>query len=46
MLEAEIARIIQTQAQWKWEAIPHGKDAFLVSFPSFDDLHRMADLEV
>ena len=33
VLEAEIARIVRTQTQWKWEAILHGKDAFWCHSP-------------
>jgi hypothetical protein len=36
-----MARICPLSAQWKWEAIPHGVDAYLVSFPTFDDLKRV-----
>jgi hypothetical protein len=28
-------------SQWKWEAIPHGEDAYLVRFPTADDLKRV-----
>jgi hypothetical protein len=35
-----MARICPLSSQWKWEAIPHGDDAYLVSFPSTDDLKR------
>jgi hypothetical protein len=36
-----MARICPLSSQWKWEAIPHGDDAYLVSFPTFDDLKRV-----
>jgi hypothetical protein len=36
-----MARICPLSSQWKWEAIPHGEDAFLVSFPTVEDLQRM-----
>jgi hypothetical protein len=36
-----MARICPLSSQWKWEAIPHGDDAFLVSFPTTDDLKRV-----
>ena len=34
IVEIEVAKIAQFQQHWKWEAIPHGQDAFLMSFPS------------
>ena len=40
-MEAEVAKIAQYQLQWTWEAIPHGQDAFLMSFPSEEVLHRV-----
>jgi hypothetical protein len=36
-----MARICPLSTQWKWEAIPHGEDAYLVSFPTDDDLKRV-----
>jgi hypothetical protein len=36
-----MARIYPLSTQWKWEAIPHGEDAYLVSFPIADDLKRV-----
>jgi hypothetical protein len=36
-----MARICPLSSQWKWEAIPHGEDAYLVSFPTADDLKRV-----
>jgi hypothetical protein len=36
-----MARICPLSAQWKWEAIPHGEDAYLVSFPTAADLKRV-----
>ena len=38
MVEAEVAKIVSLQTSWKWEAIPHGADSFLVSFPSIEVL--------
>ena len=29
------------KAQWTWEALPHGDNAFLLGFPSAEDLHRV-----
>jgi hypothetical protein len=38
--QSVMARICPLSSQWKWEAIPHGEDAFLVSFPTVEDLQR------
>lgn len=42
-VQTELARLIR--ADWNWEALPHGKDSFLVTFPSEEELKRMADVE-
>lgn len=44
-MEAEVAKFIPGHPGWKWEAIPHGTSAFLVSFPSFEYFHHMAQFE-
>jgi hypothetical protein len=36
-----MARICHLSSQWKWEAISHGEDAYLVSFPIVEDLKRV-----
>jgi hypothetical protein len=36
-----MARICPLNSQWKWEAIPHGEDAYLVSFPTVNDRKRV-----
>jgi hypothetical protein len=41
IVEAEVAKIAQYQHQWTWEAIPHGQNAFLMSFPSDEVLMRV-----
>jgi hypothetical protein len=46
IVEAEVAKIAQFQQQWTWEAIPHGKDAFLMSFPSEEVLQRVTGFAV
>ncbi|WVZ68254.1 hypothetical protein U9M48_017214 [Paspalum notatum var. saurae] len=43
VLQQELSRI--SRSDWTWEAIPHGNDAFLVNFPSVDDLKRMVDID-
>lgn len=32
VVEAEVAKIVRVQQQWKWEAVPHGANEFLVPF--------------
>uniref|UniRef100_A0ACD5XD82 Uncharacterized protein n=1 Tax=Avena sativa TaxID=4498 RepID=A0ACD5XD82_AVESA len=41
VVQRQIARRCQVHVQWKWEAVPHGDSAFLVSFPTFEDLDRV-----
>ena len=33
-----MSRMCPFSSQWTWEALPHGSDAFLISFPSLADL--------
>jgi hypothetical protein len=33
--------ICPLNVQWKWEAVAHGDDAFLIGFPSSEDLQRV-----
>lgn len=42
-VQNELARLIRID--WTWEALPHGENAFLVAFPSEDELKRLADFE-
>jgi hypothetical protein len=30
---------------WKWEALTHGENSFLVPFPSEEEMKRMNDVE-
>ncbi|KAE8808079.1 endonuclease exonuclease phosphatase family protein [Hordeum vulgare] len=46
IIESQIARRCLVQTHWKWEAMQHGKDAYLVSFPSFEDLDRVDGVEM
>ena len=46
VVESQIARRCPTQTQWKWEAIPHGENAYLVSFPLFEDLDRVDGIQM
>jgi hypothetical protein len=41
-----MARICPLNSQWKWEAIPHGEDAYLVSFPTVEDLNRVDGFQI
>ncbi|XP_044455258.1 uncharacterized protein [Triticum aestivum] len=45
VVEVEIAKIASVQASWKWEAVPHGDNAFLVCFPSVEVLKRVSAFE-
>jgi hypothetical protein len=40
-IQSLVARICPGHANWKWEAIPHGTDSFLIAIPSADDLCRI-----
>ncbi|KAG2603728.1 hypothetical protein PVAP13_4NG007101 [Panicum virgatum] len=42
VVQFELARIIRTD--WKWEALVHDENSFLVAFPSDDSLQRMVDI--
>jgi hypothetical protein len=33
-----------TGLDWKWEALPHVEDSFLVAFPCEDELKRKSDM--
>ncbi|KAK1631146.1 hypothetical protein QYE76_005461 [Lolium multiflorum] len=38
VIQKQMARRCPAKSQWKWEAVPHGDNEFLISFPSFEDL--------
>ena len=42
IVQSELARI--TRSDWRWEALPHGADSFLVAFPSDEALQSMVDI--
>lgn len=42
-VQGELARLVR--ADWKWEAIPHEQNSYLVTFPSAEELKRMDDVE-
>ncbi|KAM3329058.1 hypothetical protein ACQJBY_026241 [Aegilops geniculata] len=45
VVEVEVAKIASVQTSWKWEAVPHGDNAFLVCFPSVEVLKRVSAFE-
>ncbi|KAE8784683.1 endonuclease V [Hordeum vulgare] len=46
VIERQLARRCLVQNQWKWEAIPHVEDAYLVSFPLSTDLDRVDGIQM
>ena len=46
VVETQIARRCPVHTEWKWEAIQHGSDTYLVSFPSFEDLDRVDGIQM
>ena len=42
----EVARIVPAHSQWKWEEIPNGDKAFVISLPSQQDLDRITGMEI
>ena len=34
-----------SSSTWTWEALPHGTDAFLIGFPSLEDLQWMDGMQ-
>lgn len=44
-VETEVAKLARVQGEGRWEAVLHGDNQFLISFPSMDDLNRVADVE-
>jgi hypothetical protein len=46
VIQSQMARICPLNSQWKWEAIPHGTDSFLIGFPSFEDLQRVEGIQL
>jgi hypothetical protein len=43
VLEDELAKLMRLE--WKWEALAHGENSFLVPFPSEEEMRRMNDVE-
>src|SRR4051812_39345220 len=46
VVESQIARRCPVHDKWKWEAIQHGSDAYLIIFPSFEDLDRVDGIQM
>ena len=44
-VESQVARICPVPS-WKWEALAHGANSFLLGFPSMEDLQRVDGLEL
>ena len=42
----EVARLVPVHSQWKWEAIPNGERAFVISLPTQQDLDRIEGAEI
>jgi hypothetical protein len=43
VLESELAKLMRLD--WKWEALTHGENSFLVPFPSEEEMKRIFDVE-
>jgi hypothetical protein len=41
-----MARMCAGHVNWKWEAIAHGANAFLIGIPSADDLSRIDGMQM
>ncbi|KAI4980460.1 hypothetical protein ZWY2020_020945 [Hordeum vulgare] len=46
VVESQVARRCPVHDQWKWEAIQHLSDAYLVSFPSLEDLYKVDGIQM
>jgi hypothetical protein len=45
-IQSLLARMCPGHADWKWEAIAHGANAFLIGIPSTDDLSRIDGMQM
>jgi hypothetical protein len=45
-IQSLMARMCPGHANWKWEAIAHGVNAFLIGIPSADDLSRIDGMQM
>ncbi|XP_051179109.1 uncharacterized protein [Lolium perenne] len=46
VIAKQMARRYPNKPHWKWEAIPHGANEFMISFPSFEDLDIVDGMQV
>ncbi|KQK17234.1 hypothetical protein BRADI_1g33171v3, partial [Brachypodium distachyon] len=46
VLQAELHRMIPARSSWTSEASPHGNNAFVVAFPSQEEVQRVANLQI
>jgi hypothetical protein len=46
VIAKQVARHCLDKPQWKWEAVPHGEQEFLISFPSFEELDKVDGIQV
>jgi hypothetical protein len=45
-IQSLVAHMCPAHANWKWEAIAHGANAFLIGIPSVDDLSRIDGMQM
>jgi hypothetical protein len=41
-----IARMCPGHVNWKWEAVAHGADSYLIAIPSAEDLARIDSMQM
>jgi hypothetical protein len=46
VIQSQMARVFPGHSQWKWEAIPHGQNVFMIPVPSADDLQRIDGMQL
>jgi hypothetical protein len=46
IIQAQMARVCPGHPHWKWEAIPHGENAFTIAVPSTEDLQRIDGMQL
>jgi hypothetical protein len=46
VIESHMARVCPRHPQWKWEAIPHGENAFTIAIPPAEDLQRIDGMQL
>jgi ABC-type taurine transport system substrate-binding protein len=45
-VQSLVARMCPGHANWKWEAVAHGANAYLIAIPSADDLARIDSMQM